>query len=136
LNGIKERLAIKDLRQLLLSCLADGVKPSWIQLKSGHQIRKFVVVHVPGFDSSCFDLPYDSSDFVKTDNLDRSCSFIKYMPFATKVFVDVIALKAAKDLHPVEEFCQCPLSNAERQRRATTRRASMFETRHRLKLKR
>ncbi|CAM0136455.1 unnamed protein product [Umbelopsis sp. WA50703] len=123
LNGIKERLAIKDLRQLLLSCLADGVKPSWIQLKSGHQIRKFVVVHVPGFDSSCFDLPYDSSDFVKTDNLDRSCSFIKYMPFATKVFVDVIALKAAKDLHPVEEFCQCPLSNAERQRRATTRRA-------------
>ncbi|KAJ2960386.1 hypothetical protein NQZ79_g4254 [Umbelopsis isabellina] len=122
-NGIKERLAIKDLRQFVLSCLADGVKPSWIHLKSGHQIRKFVVVHVPGFDSSYFDLPYDSNDFFKIDDLTTSSSFIEFMPFATELFGEVIALKTAKELHPVEEFCQCPLSNAERQRRANARRA-------------
>lgn len=125
-NGFKERLAIKDLQQFLLSCLADGVKPSWIQLKSGHQIRKFVVVHVPGFDSSCFDLPYDNHEFLKIDDLSPSCSFIDYMPFATELFGEVIALKTTKEIHPAEEFCQCPLSNAERQRRAIARRASMF----------
>ncbi|KAG2173780.1 hypothetical protein INT43_005200 [Umbelopsis isabellina] len=122
-NGFKERLAIKDLRQFLLSCLADGVKPSWIHLKSGHQIRKFVVVHVLGFDSSCFDLPYDSNDFIKIDDMIKPCSFIDYMPFATELFGEVIALKSTKELNVVDEFCQCPLSNAERQRRATARRA-------------
>lgn len=128
MNGLKERLEIKDLRMLLLSWLADGVRPPWIQLKKNHRNRRFVAVHVPRLDSSTFDIGWDSRAlFTKTANLSKMCAYVRYMPFACDLFNEVIALKTTLKDHPAAEFCQCPISNSERQRRASAHRKSCKE---------
>ncbi|KAG2187941.1 hypothetical protein INT44_000691 [Umbelopsis vinacea] len=129
LNELKDQLTIKDLRLLLLSWLADGARPSWIQLKRSHHIRRFVVVHAPALNSSSFDIDWNQQHiFSKTDNLSKTCSFRQQMPFSSSLFDEVISLKLTMKSHPVAEFCQCSISNSERQRRAHARRANLKST--------
>ena len=48
-------LKILDLQGLVLYCLADGVSPQWISVRHHAQVRKAVVLLVPGIEREMFD---------------------------------------------------------------------------------
>lgn len=61
LHTIQNSLKVSDLQSLLLYCLADGTAPQWLSVRHHGQIRKAVVLLVPGLESGMFngsiDLP-------------------------------------------------------------------------------
>ncbi|KAL3420985.1 RNA exonuclease [Phlyctema vagabunda] len=46
---------VSDLQSLLLYILADGTSPQWVSVAHRNEIRKVVVLMVPGLESSMFD---------------------------------------------------------------------------------
>ena len=55
LHNLQSSLKIADLQGLVLYCLADGVGPQWISVKSHSHIKKAVVLLVPGLEKGMFD---------------------------------------------------------------------------------
>ncbi|RUS20503.1 hypothetical protein BC937DRAFT_95041 [Endogone sp. FLAS-F59071] len=132
LDGFKgRRIGMKDVRELVLWCLADGVNPSWMLVQNRQHLRKFVVVFVQGLDPSLFNLSYDihrnQSQPINMMNLKTSKPpALENMPFFTKLFGEVVLTKGPGEktriFSPVMGIMQCPLSVAEKQRRTSERR--------------
>ena len=55
LHTIQASTKISDLQSLLLYCLADGQAPQWLSVRHHGQIRKAVVLFVPGLEAGMFD---------------------------------------------------------------------------------
>ncbi|MCJ1379749.1 hypothetical protein MMC17_002852 [Xylographa soralifera] len=55
LHKLHSSLRILDLQGLVLYCLADGVSPQWISVRHHAQVRKAVVLLVPGIERDMFD---------------------------------------------------------------------------------
>ncbi|MCJ1433013.1 hypothetical protein MMC27_002372 [Xylographa pallens] len=55
LHKLHSSLKILDLQGLVLYCLADGVSPQWISVRHHAQIRKAVVLLVPGIERDMFN---------------------------------------------------------------------------------
>ena len=55
LHKLHSSLKISDLQGLVLYCLADGVGPQWISVRHHGQVRKAVVLMVPGLEKGMFD---------------------------------------------------------------------------------
>ena len=55
LHNITSPLSIRDLQSLVLYCLADGVSPQWLSVRHHSQVRKAVVLLVPGLEKDMFD---------------------------------------------------------------------------------
>lgn len=55
LHTIQNSIKLSDLQSLLLYCLADGQAPQWLSVKHHGQIRKAVVLLVPGLEAGMFD---------------------------------------------------------------------------------
>ncbi|MCJ1401930.1 hypothetical protein MMC11_005147 [Xylographa trunciseda] len=55
LHKLHSSLKIFDLQSLVLYCLADGVSPQWISVRHHAQVRKAVVLLVPGIERGMFD---------------------------------------------------------------------------------
>lgn len=55
LHKLQSSLRIADLQALVLYCLADGTSPQWISVRHHSQVRKAVVLMVPGLEKSMFD---------------------------------------------------------------------------------
>ena len=55
LYRIQSSLKISDLQNLIIYCLADGTSPQWISVKHHSQVRKCVVLLVPGLERNMFD---------------------------------------------------------------------------------
>ncbi|MCJ1395699.1 hypothetical protein MMC18_008585 [Xylographa bjoerkii] len=55
LHKLHSSLKIFDLQDLVLYCLADGVSPQWISVRHHAQVRKAVVLLVPGIERNMFD---------------------------------------------------------------------------------
>ncbi|MCJ1474296.1 hypothetical protein MMC13_002954 [Lambiella insularis] len=55
LHKLHSSLKISDLQGLVLYCLADGVSPQWISVRHHAQVRKVVVLFVPGLEKGMFD---------------------------------------------------------------------------------
>ncbi|KAL9600443.1 MAG: hypothetical protein Q9219_003196 [cf. Caloplaca sp. 3 TL-2023] len=48
-------IRISDLQSLVLYCVADGTSPQWISVKSHFDVKKAVVLFVPGLERGMFD---------------------------------------------------------------------------------
>ena len=55
LHTIQASIKLSDLQCLLLYCLADGQAPQWLSVRHHSQIRKAVVLLVPGLETGMFD---------------------------------------------------------------------------------
>ena len=54
-HKLHSSLKIHDLQSLVLYCLADGSSPQWISVRYHTQVRKAVVLLVPGIERNMFD---------------------------------------------------------------------------------
>ena len=54
LHKLNSIIKISDLQNLALYCLADGFGPQWVSVRHHGQIRKAVVLMVPGLESAMF----------------------------------------------------------------------------------
>ena len=54
LHRINSALKISDLQSLVLYCLADGTSPQWLSIRHHGQVRKAVVLMVPGLERAMF----------------------------------------------------------------------------------
>ena len=54
LHKIQSSLKIADLQALVLYCLADGTSPQWISVRHHAQVKKAVVLMVPGLEKDMF----------------------------------------------------------------------------------
>lgn len=55
LHKMQSSLTISDLQGLVLYCLADGTSPQWVSVRHHNQIRKVVVLLVPGLERGMFN---------------------------------------------------------------------------------
>ena len=55
LHKMQSSLTISDLQGLVIYCLADGSCPQWVSVRHHHQIRKVVVLLVPGLERDMFN---------------------------------------------------------------------------------
>ena len=53
-HRINSKIKLANMQELLLYCLADGVAPSWISVRNHNQIRRAVVLFVPGLEQAMF----------------------------------------------------------------------------------
>ena len=54
LHKLNSSIKVSDLQTLVLYCLADGTAPQWIAVSNRGQVRKAVVLMVPGLDNALF----------------------------------------------------------------------------------
>ena len=55
LHTFRNSIKINDLQSLLIYCLADGTAPQWLSVRHHNQIRKAVVLFVPGLEKGMFN---------------------------------------------------------------------------------
>lgn len=55
LHTMLRSIKLSDLQSLLLYCLADGTAPQWLSVRHHGQIRKAVILLVPGLEKGMFD---------------------------------------------------------------------------------
>ena len=55
LHAQQRAVKIGDLQSLVLYCLADAPAPEWIAVRYHHEVRKAVILLVPGLEKSMFD---------------------------------------------------------------------------------
>ncbi|KAL8798083.1 MAG: hypothetical protein Q9182_006973 [Xanthomendoza sp. 2 TL-2023] len=55
LHRQQSSIKLGDLQSLVLYCLADGTSPSWISVRHHAQVRKAVVLFIPGLEKGMFD---------------------------------------------------------------------------------
>ena len=55
LHRLKSSIKIFELQSLVLYCLADGTSPQWLSVKHHTQVKKAVVLLIPGLDKGMFD---------------------------------------------------------------------------------
>ena len=61
LHRLEAIIKLGDVQKLLLYCLADGESPQWISVKHHGQVKKAVVLLVPGLEKGMFDGEIDLS---------------------------------------------------------------------------
>ena len=54
LHKLNSNIKVSDLQTLVLYCLADGTAPQWVAVSNRGQVRKAVVLMVPGLDKGFF----------------------------------------------------------------------------------
>jgi RNA exonuclease 1 len=54
LHKLQSSVKVSDLQSLVLYCLADGTSPQWISVRHHNQIKKAVVLMVPGLERGMF----------------------------------------------------------------------------------
>ncbi|MCJ1249163.1 hypothetical protein MMC30_006386 [Trapelia coarctata] len=62
LHKMQSSLTISDLQGLVIYCLADGTSPQWVSVRHHNQIRKVVVLLVPGLERDMFNGHIELSD--------------------------------------------------------------------------
>ena len=64
LHTLNSMIRISDLQNLVLYCLADGFGPQWVSVRHHGQIRKAVVLMIPGLESGMLngDIELERSD--------------------------------------------------------------------------
>ena len=53
-HKLNSTIRLSNMQELLLYCLADGVAPGWISVRNHGQIRRAVVLFVPGLEQAMF----------------------------------------------------------------------------------
>ena len=53
-HRLNSSIKVTDLQSLVLYCLADGVAPQWVSVSNHGQVRKAVVLMVPGLEKAMF----------------------------------------------------------------------------------
>ncbi|KAI9869110.1 MAG: hypothetical protein M1813_002934 [Trichoglossum hirsutum] len=66
---LQNKIKINDLQALVLYLLADGTAPQWVAVRHYNQVRKVVVVMVPGLERGMFDGSIALSEARPTQNL-------------------------------------------------------------------
>ena len=72
LHTIHTPLFIQDLQSLILYCLADGVSPQWLSVRHHSQVKKAVVLLVPGLEKEMFDGQIEFEKLMSNDNVNKS----------------------------------------------------------------
>lgn len=70
LHKLRSHVTIIDLQHLILHCLADGKTPRWVTVKHAQEVRKAVIVYVPGLERGLFDGSIDLNE----TNIKKRCS--------------------------------------------------------------
>ncbi|ORX93144.1 hypothetical protein K493DRAFT_316139 [Basidiobolus meristosporus CBS 931.73] len=111
--GFKSALSVKDIRDLVLWCISDGINPSWMLVKNKVNISKVVVVIIPYLSVG---LPFQG---IHENNIQPVP--LNAIPSGICIFTHVCPTKGPTDrsrLHsPLMNFMNCPLSKSEKQRR-------------------
>ena len=55
LHKLQSCLKISDLQSLVLYCLADGTSPQWVSVRHHNNVKKAVVLFVPGLEKGMFN---------------------------------------------------------------------------------
>ena len=55
LHKLQSSLKIHDLQNLVLYCLADGTSPQWVSVRHHNNVKKAVVLFVPGLEKGMFN---------------------------------------------------------------------------------
>jgi len=77
LHRMQSSLTISDLQGLVIYCVADGTSPQWVSVRHHNQIRKAVVLLVPGLERDMFNGHIellDSASALETDVQSTSLS--------------------------------------------------------------
>jgi RNA exonuclease 1 len=67
-SRLQSKIKLGDLQGLVLYLLADGTSPQWVSVRHRSQIRKVVVMMVPGLVQSMFKQGLQVLDEAKTEN--------------------------------------------------------------------
>lgn len=99
-SRLQSQIKISDLQNLALYILADGSGPQWISVRHRPQIRKVVVLMVPGLEKEMFQLEADrKKEAPKRDkDYERNSSPDEYYP------IKLVAEKMPIELAPFAEM--------------------------------
>lgn len=64
---LQASVKIGDLQGLVLYLLADGPSPQWVSVRHRPEIRKVVVIMIPGLEMEDFGNPWRDSEYVEKD---------------------------------------------------------------------
>ena len=73
-HKLQSSISISDLQGLVLYALADGTSPQWISVRQHGQIRKAVVLMVPGLEKGMFDGNVRFVEWLSSKEVDSSKS--------------------------------------------------------------
>ena len=71
-HKIQSSLKINDLQGLVLYCLADGTSPQWISVRHHAQVKRAVVLFVPGLEKDMFNGRIRLTEPTSTSDVDLS----------------------------------------------------------------
>jgi RNA exonuclease 1 len=76
---LQSQIKISDLQNLVLYILADGTGPNWVSVRHRPQIRKVVVLMVPGLEKEMFFPPTDEDIEKKVEEARRETADGRYV---------------------------------------------------------
>lgn len=85
LHKLQSCLKISDLQSLVLYCLADGTSPQWVSVRHHNNVKKAVVLFVPGLEKGMFngDIELEESSSMVQDT-EIAADFSKDVDGSTK----------------------------------------------------
>ncbi|RKP07407.1 hypothetical protein THASP1DRAFT_17105, partial [Thamnocephalis sphaerospora] len=126
----KHGVGVKDIRELVLWCLADGINPSWMLVKNKPYLQRMVVLMVPYLDASILQNGYGlDGRAIPMSELVREASarcerdpalpqgMFAFLPRMSECFTHACPTRGPADKFrlqsPVAALLQCPLTKAE-----------------------
>ena len=80
LHKLQSSLKVNDLQNLVLYCLADGTSPQWVSVRHHNNVKKAVVLFIPGLEKGMFN-----GDII----LEESSSMIEDMKMSAEDSIDI-----------------------------------------------
>jgi RNA exonuclease 1 len=72
---LQSQIKISDLQNLVLYLLADGTGPQWISVRHRPEIRKVVVLMIPGLEKDMFKMQLASSETSDEVKPEKECNY-------------------------------------------------------------
>ena len=111
-HKIQSSLRINDLQGLVLYCLADGISPQWVSVRHHNQVRKAVVLLVPGLEWEMFDGHMNLSESTLGNNNDHPAPAPAPSDGAsTDALPQTISSKSRNGVESPDDYLPVPLSS-------------------------
>jgi heme exporter protein D len=123
----KNGISIKDVRNLILWCIGEGVNPRWMLIKNKLYLYRVVVLLIPFLDASIFDgsnmnaIPMEQVVQEANTRPERNVNLPKgmfaYLPRISTHFKHVCPTRGPSEnyrlVNPFTALIQCPLTKSE-----------------------
>lgn len=126
---IVRQIGIPELRELVLYILADEVAPQWLLIRNKYNIKKVVVLLVPGLEPSLFDMKVTSRNQCTQPVSLTSKNIPPPLSVLPSIFSHVFPAKAPgerdKLYSSISSFLNVPITSKEKHLRHVARFAAM-----------